>query len=119
MDAPEWLPGYRRRTDDIARRAAQAHAELATVRASASSPDGAVTVTVNPAGALQGLALGRAAEGLSRVQLAEAVLVTARRAHSQAAQLAAAAITPLIGETSEAMRVVRSALAAPPSGEAR
>ncbi|MFC5995989.1 YbaB/EbfC family nucleoid-associated protein [Pseudonocardia hispaniensis] len=119
MDAHEWLSGYRRRTDDIARRAVQAQADLAAVRGSARSPDGAVTVTVNSAGALQGLTLGRAAEGQSRVQLAEAVLATARRAHAEATQQAIAVITPLIGESSEAMRVVRSALTESSPGDAR
>lgn len=116
MDGTTWVQDYRRRLDEIGRRAATAQAALAELTATATSRDGAVTVTVAPSGALQRLALGERAEALSRVQLAEAVLATARAAHADAAARAAEAVAPLVGERSAAMDFLRSQLAAPEDG---
>ncbi|MCW2721223.1 YbaB/EbfC family nucleoid-associated protein [Pseudonocardia sp.] len=113
MDGERWLASYRGRLSEIGARAARAQDALACVRATASSRDGAVTVTVDPAGALQGLVLSEHSAGLSRAQLATAVLATAREAHAAAARQAHAAVAPLIGEDSEAMRVLRSQLLDP------
>lgn len=119
VDGHEWLDSYRRRVDEIGARAAQAQAELEAVTATATSSDGAVTLTVNPAGALQHLELGEPAARLSRAQLAVAVLATARQAQAVAARDAARAVGPLLGEHSEAMRVVRGHLPEPATGVAR
>jgi DNA-binding protein YbaB len=113
MDAHARLDSYQRGLQDIGLRARTAQAEVAAAEATATSRDGAVTVTVNPAGALQRLVLNSAAEGLSRVQLAEAVLATARRAQAEAAERAAQAVAPLIGERSAAMEFLRSQLPVP------
>lgn len=110
MDGEQWLASYRGRLTDMGTRAARAQEALAGVSATASSRDGAVTVTVNPVGALQRLSLGERSEGMSRVQLAAAVLATAQQAQADAARQAAAAVAPLIGENSEAMRALRSYL---------
>ncbi|MBN9102671.1 MULTISPECIES: YbaB/EbfC family nucleoid-associated protein [unclassified Pseudonocardia] len=110
MDGEQWLTSYRERLDSLGARAAQAREALADVDATASSRDGAVTVTVDPAGALRRLVLGERSAELSRVQLAAAVLATAREAQAAAAQRAAEAVAPLLGEHSEAMRVVRAHL---------
>ncbi len=112
MDGQQWLTSYRGRIDEIGARAAQAQRALAGVEATASSRDGAVTVTVNPAGALQRLVLSERSEALTRVQLAALVVATARQAQGDAARQAADAVAPLIGERSEAMRVLRSHLPA-------
>jgi len=111
MDGREWLSGYQERLQDIRARAARAQRELAAATGTATSRDGAVTVTVNPAGALQSLVLTERAEGMSRVQLATAVLTTARRAQHEAAQRAEAALVPVLGEHGEAMAVIRAHLA--------
>ncbi len=110
MDGEQWLASYRERLGTLGMRAAQARDALAGVEATASSRDGAVTVTVDPAGALQRLVLGERSAELSRVQLAAAVLATAREAQGEAARRAAEAVAPLLGEDSEAMRVVRAHL---------
>jgi DNA-binding protein YbaB len=112
VDAAAWLDDYRRRLADIGHRARAAQAELAAVEATATSRDGAVSVTVNPAGALQRLVLADRAADLTRLQLAETVLTTARRAQAEAAELATRAMAPLIGEGSEAMRLLRAHLPA-------
>jgi DNA-binding protein YbaB len=107
------LDGYQRRVRDLARQAATAQAELAAVAATESSPDGSVTLTVNCAGALTGLTIGRPAEGLSRVQLAAAILATAQRAHAEAAARMAEVMRPLLGERSAAMTLLRAQLPDP------
>ena len=84
MDGHAWIDGYRRRLGEIGARAARARAELETVEATASSRDGAVTVTVGAGGALRRLVLTERAETLSRGQLAAAVLEAAAEAGEQA-----------------------------------
>ena len=110
MDGEQWLATYRGRLAEIRTRAVRAQDALAGVEATASSRDGAVRVTVNPAGALLGLELTERSEGMSRAQLAAAVLATARTAHGVAAQQAADAVSPIVGEHSEAMRMIRTLL---------
>lgn len=110
MDGRAWLASYEERLQDIGGRAERAQRALADVEATATSRDGAVTVTVNPAGALQRLELGERSTALTREQLAAAVQSTARQAQAEAARLAAAAVTPLLGEGSAAMAMFRSRL---------
>jgi hypothetical protein len=110
MDGEQWLTSYQERLREFGARAAQAQKALAGVSATVTSRDGAVTVTVNPAGALQRLALSERTEGMTRVQLAAAVLDTARQAQSDAARQATEAVAPLIGDDAEAMRMLRSHL---------
>jgi DNA-binding protein YbaB len=113
MDAERRLADYRHRVDEIERRAIRAQQRLVAAAETATSSDGAVTLTVNPTGALLELTIGPRAEELSRVQLAAAILATARRAQAAAAQQAAEVMRPLLGEDSAAMAFLRSPLAAP------
>ncbi len=112
MDGREWLASYQRRLREIGERTERVRRELGAVSATATSPDGAVTVTVTPAGALQELVLSERAEGMSRAQLAAAVLATARAAQGDAARRATEAVVPLVGEPGAAMAVLRSHLPA-------
>ncbi|MEV6825503.1 YbaB/EbfC family nucleoid-associated protein [Amycolatopsis sp. NPDC051102] len=98
---------------EIARRAAEAKARLERVSATATSADGAVTVTVNTAGALQELTFGPRADELPRTRLAQAVLATARRAQVDAAQQLTGIMAPVIGERSEAMEFLKEQIPAP------
>lgn len=84
MDGQGWLTDYRRRVQTVGARAERAGAELMAIEATAGSRDGSVTVTVEASGALRRLVFGERAEGLSRAQLATAVLATARQAHELA-----------------------------------
>src|SRR5690349_9622194 len=81
---------------EIARRAAEAKARLERVSASATSADGAVTVTVGTSGALQELSFGPRADELPRARLAQAVLATAKRAQLDAARQLTAVMAPVI-----------------------
>src|SRR3569833_3122645 len=98
---------------DIARRAAEAKARLERVSATASSADGAVTVTVNTSGALQELTFGPRADELPRARLAQAVLAAAKRAQVDAAQQLAAIMAPVIGADSDAMEFLREQIPTP------
>ena len=106
---------------EIARRAAEAKARLQRVSATATSADGAVTVTVNTAGALQELTFGPRADELPRARLAQAVLAAARRAQIDAAQQLTGIMAPVIGDRSEAMEFLREQIPAPeaPAEEVR
>jgi DNA-binding protein YbaB len=112
MNGEEWLAGYRDRLAALRARTERAQDALAHAEATVTSPDGAITVTVNPAGALQRLVLSERSTGMTRVQLAAAVLATARTAQQEAAERAMAAVAPVLGEGSEAMRALRSNLGA-------
>jgi DNA-binding protein YbaB len=113
MDGREWLGSHRERLQEIRARTVAAQQALAGAVGTATSRDGAVTVTVDPAGALQRLVLAEGADGLTRVQLADAVLDTVRRARQEAVRQAEAALVPVLGERSEAMAVLRTHLAVP------
>lgn len=119
MDAHDWVSSYGQRTDEILARAARARDDLVAVTATATSRDGAVRLTVGPGGALLALVLGHAADGLGRAELAEAILATAEQARAEAADRAARAVAGLVGDDSEAMRVLRSSMAGSDSGARR
>jgi DNA-binding protein YbaB len=108
VDGEEWLTGYRDRLTTLRARTERAQDALAHAEATVTSPDGAVTVTVNPAGALSSLVLSERTTTMTRAQLAAAVLETARTAQEAAAGQALAAVTPLLGENSPALAVLRS-----------
>ncbi|MEV6897553.1 YbaB/EbfC family nucleoid-associated protein [Amycolatopsis sp. NPDC051372] len=98
---------------EIGQRAAEAQERLKRVAATATSNDGAVTVTVNTSGALQQLSFGPRAEEISRSALAAAVVATAHRAQAQAAQQLHAIMAPLIGENSDAMKFLDEQIPTP------
>jgi DNA-binding protein YbaB len=110
VDGREWLASYRERVADIAARADRAREELAATAATVTSRDGAVTVTVGPAGALQALVFSERAEELDRSQLAAAVLDAACRAHAEAARRALRALGPTLGADGEAISLLRAHL---------
>jgi DNA-binding protein YbaB len=113
MDGREWLVGYQNRLQDLRARAARAERDLAAVSGTATSRDGAVTVTVDQAGALQHLELSEHADVLPRKELAATVLDTARRAREEAARRSEAALVPVFGERTAAMEMFRTHLAGP------
>jgi DNA-binding protein YbaB len=113
-DGADWLAHYRRRAAEIGARARSAQNALADVEGTAESRDGAVAVTVTPSGALRGLVLSERSTRMSRTELAATVLATAREAQAEAARRTEAALAPLIGDDTEAMRVLRSHLAGTP-----
>ncbi|MDN5749186.1 MAG: YbaB/EbfC family nucleoid-associated protein [Pseudonocardia sp.] len=114
MDGRQWLDSYQQELQDIRGRALRAQAELAGVEATTSSADGSVTVTVAPGGALRRVVFSEQSQALSRTRLAALVVEAVARAHADAAARATAALAPLIGERSEAMRTLRAHLPVTP-----
>jgi hypothetical protein len=84
MDGHTWVDGYRSRLIRIGTAAAGARAPTG-VAATASSGDGAVTVTVDALGLVRRVRFTSDAEQLTWAQLAEAVVAAAGRARAQAA----------------------------------
>jgi YbaB/EbfC DNA-binding family len=101
---------YQARVAGIAERAQAARQEIAAVRGIETSGDGAVTLSVNAAGALEDISFGPAADTLSMRELASTILRTSRKARIRAATAGADALVPLIGANSAAMDQVRSAI---------
>lgn len=96
MDGRQWLADHQERLTGLRARAERVQAELAGVRGTARSPDGAVEVAVSPGGALVGLQLGPPADALSRTQLAAVVVATAAAATRDAAGRVEEITAPLL-----------------------
>ena len=92
---------YRVRMDGVLDRAERVRAELAAVRETAGTADGAVVATVDGSGALTGLRFGPRATTLSPERLAELVLAAAADAASSAARRAARLVEGLSTEPAE------------------
>jgi DNA-binding protein YbaB len=84
---------------DLARRAQQVQDGIRAAEATVSSPDGWVTVTVAPNGALRDISFSLPAEGASDAALGAVVMATVRRARAEVAQQVAAVVEPEFGGT--------------------
>ncbi|MGD9987696.1 YbaB/EbfC family nucleoid-associated protein [Pseudonocardia sp.] len=109
----DWLDGYLARLDDTAVRAQQASTEMAAVTGTARSRDGAVTVTVEPSGALLDVVFSPVAASITRERLAEQLLGTAAEARRAAAAKAVDAAERLWGADSATMTLLRASLTGP------
>jgi DNA-binding protein YbaB len=109
----ELLSEYLQEVDVLARKAEEAKRQLKALSGTLTSKDGEVTVTVNAAGALQGLSFGPRADDLPKPRLAALILSTARGAQLQAAQQVTSILAPVIGEDSDAMRFVQGQIPVP------
>ena len=110
MDTQQWWDSYQARLADLGTRATAGTAALTAVDGTATSENGAVTITVDAAGAPRRLLLAPASEGLPRAELAAAVLQAADRARAQAATRALAAVAPLVGSDEAALGMLGAAL---------
>ncbi|GAY11036.1 YbaB/EbfC family nucleoid-associated protein [Pseudonocardia sp. N23] len=109
----DWLDGYLARLDDVAARAEQASTEMAAVTGTARSRDGAVTVTVEPSGALLDVVFSPVASSITSERLAEQLLGAAAAARREAAAKAVEAAERLFGGDSATMDVLRASLTGP------
>jgi DNA-binding protein YbaB len=109
----ELLSSYLQEVDALAKKAEEAKKQLKELSGSLTSGDGAVTLTVNAAGALQSLSFGARADDMPKAQLASLILSTARRAQIQAAQQVTSILAPIVGEDSDAMRFVQEQIPVP------
>jgi DNA-binding protein YbaB len=118
MGGTEWLRDYQQRVAHIGAQAKQAQDALAGLTATASSASGAVTVTVNAAGALTRISFTEQSEELSRPRLAEAVLEASRKAHAEVARRSADALRPVVGGTATERYLTGRLPSEPASGSA-
>lgn len=107
-DPHQLVEDYEQRTAALLEKAEEAKSQIANLTGSASSSDGAVTVSVSAGGALLSLSFGTKADELPKDRLAALVMSTAKRAQAQAVGQIATIMAPVIGENSEAMQFVQS-----------
>ncbi|MFC4852929.1 YbaB/EbfC family nucleoid-associated protein [Actinophytocola glycyrrhizae] len=98
MDPAQWLADYRDRLDRVAHSARAASASLRGVGASAASPRGEVTVTVNAAGVLEHITLTPTARKLEADVLAALIVATSREAQKLAGARMAEVMAGYLGD---------------------
>jgi DNA-binding protein YbaB len=89
-------------------RAQAAKAELAANTVTKSSPDRAVTITVNPGGGLMQLKFGPGAERKPLSQLAGVIMSTYRAATTEAVAQTMELMQRAVGDDAETFRVLRA-----------
>jgi DNA-binding protein YbaB len=87
-----------RRFEEQAARASLLKERLGELKGSARNPDGSVTVTVAPSGAVLGLQLSPAAMNRTHTQLTQEILSTIRQATQQAAAMTEEIVRPIVGD---------------------
>lgn len=105
MDATQWLADYRQRLERAAHGARSASASLREVGATATSPRGEVSVTVNAGGALDDVTLTPAARRLEADALSVLIVATAREAQRLAGERMAEVMAGYLGEGEALARV--------------
>jgi DNA-binding protein YbaB len=113
VEPNELMSSYLQEVEALAKKAETAKQQLKQLAGSLTSGDGAVSLTVNAAGALQSLSFGPKADELPKAQLASLILSTARRAQIEAARKVTSILAPLVGEDSAAMRFVQEQIPIP------
>ena len=109
MDPQQWLDNFEAKLADLQRKSADLQENVQNSQATASSPDGAVTITVGPNGGLLNIQLGHRATELGSARLTALIMQTAKVAQKQAAQQVMAAFEPL-GEGTEALQMMSDAI---------
>ena len=108
MEPQELIGEYQQRVHAVAEKAQAVQVQIASVRGVETSSDGAVTVTVNAQGALEGVSFGPAAAETALAELAQLIVTTSRKARIRAARAATEAVAPLIGVNSAAMQELQA-----------
>lgn len=107
MEPAQWLADYRDRLERAAHGARQAQESLREAGATATSPRGEVTVSVNAGGALEGLRLTPQARKLEAEALAGLIVTTAREAQRLAAGRLAEVMTGYLGDNAALTQVTQ------------
>lgn len=97
-DPYQYLADYERNTERMQAQVSEAQNAFTATRAQASSPDGAVTVTVAAGGRIEGLQLTPKAMDLGHTRLGSTIIETIRRAQIDAAQQIEQAMRPVLGD---------------------
>ena len=106
MQTPdEWLADFESKVADLQQKATDFKKNIESAGAVERSPDGSVTVTVAPSGALLDLHLTDQAMTKSAETLTAEILTATRAARQQAATEVATAFTPLGGHSDIVQRI--------------
>lgn len=103
MDTNPFLDDLTSEIDRQMERARLLEQRLAEARSTASSPDGAVTLTVNPNGGLLNIQLGRRACELGNTKLADAIMTTLHKAQEEVAKKVVTAFKEIAPEAKETL----------------
>jgi len=105
VDQARMIADLEARARDLARRSREVRAGIRAAEAVVGSPDGVVTATVAPNGALRDIRFALPAAGVSDARLAEVVMETVRRAQAEVARRVAEVVEVEFGGT-EAMEFI-------------
>jgi len=98
LDPDTVLRQLQQQADDLESKATRLRTELAKATATASSPDGAVTVTLSPTGALQNIQFSAKAAGHTPDALGPLVMKTVQAAQREVSQRVTASLAEQFGD---------------------
>ena len=99
LDPDTVLEQLRRQAEDLETKAARLRTELTNATATTTSPDGAVTVTLSPTGALQNIAFGPATAKITPEKLGPLVMQTVQAAQLKVSEHVTASLNTQFGDT--------------------
>lgn len=99
LDPDSVLRQLRQQAADLETKAAQLRTELTNASATATSPDGAVTVTLSPTGALQNITFAAPASKVPPEKLGPLVMKTAQAAQREVSNRVTASLAEQFGGT--------------------
>ncbi|MFD0202090.1 MULTISPECIES: YbaB/EbfC family nucleoid-associated protein [Saccharothrix] len=94
MDPARMIADLEAKARDLARRSREVQDGIRAAEATVRSPNGWVTVTVAPNGALRDIGFSLPGDGVSDADLGETVMATVRRARAKVARRVAEAVEP-------------------------
>jgi DNA-binding protein YbaB len=98
LDPDEVLRQLRQQAEELETTAARLRTELATATATVTSPDGAVTVTLSPTGALQDITFAAPAAKVTPEKLGPLVMATVQAAQREVSSRVTASLTHQFGD---------------------
>lgn len=112
LDPDAVLRQLQQQAADLETKAAQLRTELNNASATATSPDGAVTVTLSPTGALQDITFAAPAAKVSPEKLGPLVMKTVQAAQREVSNRVTASLAQQFGDT-ETMDFITQFMPAP------
>lgn len=98
LDPDAMLRELQQQADDLEHKASSLRTELATATATATSPDGAVTVTLSPTGALQNITFSAKASSVKPEALGPLVMTTVQAAQREVSNRVTASLAAQFGD---------------------
>ncbi|MGB3437565.1 MAG: YbaB/EbfC family nucleoid-associated protein [Actinophytocola sp.] len=118
LDPDAVLRELRKQADDLENKATQLRTDLASASATATSPDGAVTVTLSPTGALQDITFAGPVSKVAPDLLGPLVMKTAQAAQREVSDRVTASLAQQFGD-SETMDFITQLMPKPPAAPRR